>query len=53
MQEAVLRLGIPTKVPGGYLTLVDPGTRPRDRGALPLDEYRLDIRYAPPFEQAR
>ena len=53
MEEAVLRLGIPTKVPGGYFTLVDPGTRSRDRSALRLDEYRLDIRYAPAIERDR
>ena len=45
MQEVVLRLGERSAIPGGFLTLIDPGTRPRARGALRLSEYRLAIRY--------
>lgn len=56
--EVVLMLGRPVEVQGGYLILHDPGTRPRERGALQLAEYALDIEFipAPPrdrrFEQA-
>ena len=51
--EVVLLLGRPVKVAGGYLILHDPGTRPRDRGALQLTEYALDIEFipAPPRER--
>ncbi|MEE4200091.1 hypothetical protein [Erythrobacter sp.] len=46
-REVVLRLGQPVAVPGGYYLLRDPGTRPRFRGALSLDEYALDIAFIP------
>jgi hypothetical protein len=46
-REVVLRLGERTAVPGGYLVLTDPGTRPRSRGALPLSAYALDILFIP------
>lgn len=51
--EVVLKLGQPVEVTGGYLILHDPGTRPRERGALPLSEYALDIEFipAPPRDQ--
>ncbi|MFU7528976.1 hypothetical protein [Qipengyuania sp. ASV99] len=45
--EVVLFLGRPVEVDGGYLILHDPGTRPRDRGALQLTEYALDIEFIP------
>ena len=45
--EVVLRLGRPVEAPGGFLVLRDPGTRPRERGALPLSEYALDIEFIP------
>jgi hypothetical protein len=45
--EVVLRLGQAVEVAGGYLVLRDPGTRPRDRGALRLGEYALDIEFIP------
>ena len=45
--EVVLRLGQPVAVLGGYLILRDPGTRPRQRGALRLSEYALDIEFVP------
>lgn len=45
--EVVLRLGQAVEVPGGFLVLRDPGTRPRDRGALRLGEYALDIEFIP------
>ena len=45
--EVVLRLGRPVAVPGGYLILRNPGTRPRQRGALRLSEYALEIEFVP------
>lgn len=52
--EVVLQLGQPVEVAGGYLILRDPGTRPRQRGALRLSEYALDIEYvAVPPERRR
>lgn len=45
--EVVLRLGQAVEVPGGFLVLRDPGTRPRERGALGLGEYALDIEFIP------
>jgi len=45
--EVVLRLGQPVAVPGGALLLLDPGTRPRQRGAIRLDQYALDIQFIP------
>lgn len=51
--EVVLELRRPVEVTGGYLILHDPGTRPRERGALRLEEYALDIEFipAPPSDQ--
>lgn len=49
--EVVLRLGRPVEVTGGFLILHDPGTRPRERGALPLSEYALDIEFIPVARQ--
>ncbi|AWW74591.1 hypothetical protein CD351_09160 [Erythrobacter sp. KY5] len=53
--EIVLRLGQPVAAPGGFLVLRDPGTRPRERGALHLREYALDIEFipAPPRTRTR
>ncbi|EAQ30002.1 hypothetical protein NAP1_04480 [Erythrobacter sp. NAP1] len=45
--EIVLRLGQQVEAPGGFLVLRDTGTRPRERGALPLSEYALDIEFIP------
>lgn len=45
--EVVLRLGEPVAVKGGFLILRDPGTRPRQRGALRLSEYSLDFEFVP------
>lgn len=45
--EVVLPLGRPVEVTGGFLILHDPGTRPRERGALRLSEYALDIEFIP------
>lgn len=47
MREVVLRLGEPAAIDGGFLVLVDPGTRPRARGVVRLSEYALDIRFLP------
>lgn len=47
MREVVLELGRPAPVPGGYLLLTDPGTRPALRGAIPLDQYALDLEFIP------
>ena len=49
--EVVLVLGEAVEVPGGYLVLLDPGTRPRQRGALRLSEYALDIAFVPDPDQ--
>lgn len=49
--EVVLMLGRPVEVTGGYLILHDPGTRPRERGALSLSEYALDIEFIPVPQQ--
>lgn len=46
-REVVLKLGHATRIPGGFLVLRDPGTRPRARGALALTEYALDIEFIP------
>jgi|GEM_PF-2597937 len=46
-REVVLTLGQAARVPGGFLVLRDPGTRPRSRGALALTEYALDIEFIP------
>lgn len=45
--EVVLRLGQAVAVPGGFLILRDPGTPPRQRGAVRLSEYALDIEFVP------
>ncbi len=44
-REVVLPLGQAVEIPGGYLLLRDPGTRPRQRGALRLTDYALDIEF--------
>lgn len=52
--EVVLALGKPIEVSGGFLILHDPGTRPRQRGALRLNDYALDIEFIPvPLRQQR
>ncbi len=52
--ELVLPLGQAVEVPGGYLLLRDPGTLPRQRGALRLSDYALDIEFIPdPNRNAR
>lgn len=51
--EVVLRLGQAVAVTGGFLVLRDPGTRPRDRGALRLGEYALDIEFIPDPRRVR
>lgn len=44
-REVILRMGEPAVVPGGYLVLRDAGTRPSLRGAIALDQYRLDLEF--------
>ncbi|MEM1051903.1 MAG: hypothetical protein AAGI28_07395 [Pseudomonadota bacterium] len=52
-REVVLTLGQASEVPGGFLVLRSPGTRPRSRGALPLSEYALDIEFIPAPKRRR
>ncbi|MEM7779973.1 MAG: hypothetical protein AAF697_06240 [Pseudomonadota bacterium] len=47
LREVVLTLGEPASVPGGTLTLTNVGAPPKESGAIPLKEYRLELEYVP------
>jgi hypothetical protein len=46
-QEVILRLGEPTPVPGGTLTLAGAGTPASENGAIELERYGLELVFRP------
>jgi hypothetical protein len=42
-----VQMGVPTRVPGGWLTLVSTTAKPREYGAIPLSEYGLTYLFEP------
>ena len=47
LEEIILRLFEPAKVPGGTLTLTNSGTPPSRNGAIGLEKYRFELEYRP------
>ncbi|MEM7688419.1 MAG: hypothetical protein AAF291_05305 [Pseudomonadota bacterium] len=51
LEEVILRLFEPQRVPGGELTLTNTGAPPSQDGAIELEDYQLELTFQPEVQE--